>query len=56
MLGIINLCYSLIAKQSNIRFHIGMFAGLLLVFLGDILIDYDFIMGAFTFAILHFVY
>ena len=53
LLGIINLCYALITKQVGIRFHIGMSAGLLLAFLGDVLIGYDFIIGAATFAIGH---
>lgn len=53
LLGIINLCYALITKQVGIRFYIGMSAGLLLAFLGDVLIGYDFIIGAATFAIGH---
>ena len=32
LLGIINLCYALITKQSNIRFQIGMSPGLILAF------------------------
>lgn len=53
LLGIINLCYALITKQVGIRFHIGMSAGLLLAFLGDVLIGYDFIVGAAIFAVGH---
>lgn len=53
LLGIINLCYALITKQSNIRFYIGMALGLLLAMLGDVLIGYDFIIGAATFALGH---
>ena len=37
MLGIKNLCYALIAKQSNIRFYIDMSAGLLFAFLGALI-------------------
>jgi len=53
LLGIINLSYALIAKQSNIKFYVGMFAGLLLAFLGDVLIDCGFIIGTTSFAIGH---
>lgn len=53
LLGVINLCYALISKQKNIKFYIGMCAGLLLAFLGDVLIGYDFIIGAATFAMGH---
>lgn len=53
ILGIINLCYAFITKQSNIRFYIGMATGLFLAMLGDVLIGYDFIIGAATFALGH---
>lgn len=53
LLGIINLCYALITKQKGIRFYVGMAAGLLFAFAGDVLIAYDFIIGAATFAVGH---
>ncbi len=53
LLGFVNLGYAIITKQSNIKFYIGMNAGLFLAFLGDVLIGYDFIIGAATFALGH---
>ena len=52
-LGIINLIYAFISGQSNKRFYIGMSAGLILAFLGDYLIGFDFIKGAAAFALGH---
>ncbi|MBQ8407366.1 MAG: lysoplasmalogenase [Clostridia bacterium] len=53
LLGLINLVYVLKTKLSDGKFHIAMAAGLVLAFLGDYLIGYDFIIGAATFAIGH---
>lgn len=53
LLGIINLCYALISGQSNNAFYVGMASGLVLAMLGDVLIGYDFIIGAATFAAGH---
>ena len=53
LLGLINLCYAFITKQKNKAFYIGMALGLVLAFLGDVLIGYDFIVGAATFALGH---
>ena len=53
LLGIINLCYALITKQKDKKFCIWMALGLILAFLGDVLIKYDFIIGAATFALGH---
>ncbi len=53
LLGVINLVYSLATKADNKKFYIGMSAGLILAFLGDVLIRYDFIIGAATFALGH---
>lgn len=52
-LGVINLVYALTGRAANKRFYIGMAAGLILAFLGDVLIGYDFIVGAATFALGH---
>ena len=51
LLGIINLGYALATKQEGKKFYVGMTLGLLLAFLGDVLIKYDFIVGAATFAL-----
>lgn len=53
LLGVINLVYALKKKQANAQFYIGMSVGLILAFLGDYLIGYDFIIGAATFALGH---
>lgn len=53
MLGVINLIYALVSKADNKRFYIKMSVGLVLAFLGDVLIGYDFIIGAATFALGH---
>lgn len=53
LLGIINLCYALTTKQSDRKFYVGMTIGLILAFLGDVLIVYDFIAGAAAFALGH---
>lgn len=53
LLGVINLIYALVSKADNKRFYIEMSVGLVLAFLGDVLIGYDFIIGAATFALGH---
>lgn len=53
LLGVINLICALTTKADNKKFYIGMSAGLILAFLGDYLIGYDFIIGAATFAFGH---
>ena len=53
LLGLVNLAYALKTKQTNTKFYIGMAAGLVLACLGDVLIGYDFIIGAATFALGH---
>lgn len=53
LVGIINLCYAISVKASERRFYFGIMAGLLLATLGDILIGYNFILGALTFALGH---
>lgn len=53
LLGIINLCYGFITKPEEKKFYVGMALGLILAFLGDVLIGYDFIVGAATFALGH---
>ncbi len=53
LLGIINLFYAFITKQANKKFYISMATGLILAMLGDVLIGYNFIVGAGTFALGH---
>lgn len=53
ILGLVNLFYALSEKVSNGKFYISMSVGLILAFLGDVLIGYDFIVGAGTFALGH---
>ena len=52
-LGIVNLCYAFATKQREKQFYLAMAFGLVLAFLGDVLIGYDFIVGAATFALGH---
>ncbi len=53
LLGLANLVYAIVRKEENIRYYISMALGLFLAFLGDVLIGYDFIVGAATFALGH---
>ena len=53
LLGLFNLLCAFLVRAENKRFYISMAAGLLLAFLGDYLIGYDFIIGAATFALGH---
>lgn len=53
LIGLVNLAYALKTNQPNRNFFAGMTAGLVLAMLGDILIGYDFIVGAATFALGH---
>ena len=53
LLGVVNLVYALATRQTNTKFYVSMATGLVLAMLGDILIGYDFIIGAGTFALGH---
>ena len=53
LLGILKLGYAIATKQRGKRFYALMSLGLLLAFLGDVLIGYDFMVGAATFAMGH---
>lgn len=53
VLGLINLLFSIITKQSNIKYYICMSLGLILACLGDYLILFNFIKGAVSFALGH---
>ncbi|MBQ2826870.1 MAG: lysoplasmalogenase [Clostridia bacterium] len=53
LLGLINLGYGVTAKRGRLSFFVCMATGLLLAMLGDVLIKFDFITGAVTFAIGH---
>lgn len=54
--GIINLVYALLLKAKKPVFYILMTVALLFAFLGDVLIAFDFIVGAGTFALGHIVF
>lgn len=53
LMGVINLVYALAAKLEKPSVYVSMAAGLVLAMLGDVLIGYDFIVGAGTFALGH---
>ena len=53
LMGIINLAYALVGRRPNRAVYISMAAGLVLAMLGDVLIGYNFIVGAGTFALGH---
>lgn len=52
-LGLVNLCHAPVTGAGKIPFHVSMATGLVLAFLGDYLIGYDFVVGAATFALGH---
>lgn len=53
LLGVVNLVYAGKKKEAGMKFRAAMTAGLILAFAGDVLIGYDFIVGAATFALGH---
>ncbi len=53
LLGVINLCYAISVNLRNISYYVWMCIGLVLAMLGDVLIGYNFIIGAATFAVGH---
>ncbi len=53
LLGVINLVYALVTRGRSTAFYVTMSLGLILAFLGDYLINKDFIIGAATFALGH---
>ena len=53
LLGIINLIHAVRNGVREKKFHIGMTFGLILAMLGDVLIGYNFIVGAAVFALGH---
>ena len=53
LLGLINLAYARKTRQANAKFFVGMAVGLVLAFLGDVIIKYSFIFGAAVFALGH---
>lgn len=56
LLGVCNLSYALMAEAANKKFYIAMSVGLVLAFLGDVLIVYNFIIGAAVFALAHVLF
>ena len=53
LMGVLNLVYALAAGRQGMAIYVSMAAGLVLAMLGDVLIGYDFIVGAGTFALGH---
>ena len=53
LLGLVNCIFTFRARQGDRRFGISMLLGLFLAFLGDVLIGYNFIVGAGVFALGH---
>ncbi len=53
LMGLINLAYALAARRPHRAVYVSMAAGLVLAMLGDVLIGYNFIVGAGTFALGH---
>ena len=53
LMGILNLVYALLNKETNFRYHITMSVGLVLAMLGDILLHWSFVWGAGLFALGH---
>lgn len=52
-LGVINLLYAFAARRGDMKFQLPMALGLIFACFGDVLIGYDFIVGAASFAIGH---
>lgn len=56
LMGIVNLCYALLTKEKQLKFPIFMSIGLIFAMLGDIVLGYNFIIGAALFALGHVFY
>ena len=54
--GLVNLCYVIRNNPGKIKFPFIMFAGLLVAFVADVLLDIEFIVGAAFFAFAHIVF
>lgn len=52
-IGVVNLVYSILTKNKNIKFPIMMLTGLAFAMLGDVILEIQFIVGAALFAIGH---
>ncbi len=55
-IGAVNLIYSIMSKKGKLAFPSLIFAGLFSSMLGDVILNYDFIVGAFIFALGHIFY
>jgi uncharacterized membrane protein YhhN len=53
LLGLVNCGYAVLTKSPERRFCVSMLCGLFFAFLGDVLIGYNFIIGAAVFALGH---
>lgn len=53
LIGLVNLAYALTQKDKQLRYSISMALGLFLAMLGDIILGFDFTIGAASFAAGH---
>ena len=56
LVGFFNLLYSVKAKKGKIAFCIFVFIGLFLAMIADVMLQFDFILGAIVFAMCHVFY
>ena len=56
LMGIVNLIYAAASKKKSIKFHAVMALGLVLAMTGDVVLGFDFIIGASLFALGHVCY
>lgn len=56
LIGILNLLYAFLRKKINLKFQFIMTIGLVLAMLGDVVLGYQFIIGAGLFAAGHICY
>ncbi len=56
LMGIINLIYALFFQRLGFKYSIFLCVGLIFAMLGDIIIDFDFVIGAALFALGHIFY
>lgn len=56
LIGLVNLLYAFLQKTKQKKFCVSMSVGLVLAMLGDIVLNYDFVIGAALFAAGHICY
>lgn len=53
LLGLVNFCYAFSLKRKDKNFYIKLTLGIVLAMFGDILINYNFVAGVFSFFLCH---